>query len=265
MASLIANPLANGGGVSLLLEFDVAVTRVRLQRYDPGAVPVVPTAAAELRIAGGLGTYVDTEAPLDTPVYYDATQVQPAGTEFAVSNTVTVASDGYTWLKYPGKPTLSIRLDWVTSIEVLARAARRGIFAVAGRANPVVISDYRSGPEGELVFTTNTAAQAQGVRNIIATGGVLLLQTPAVADLGNLYVSAGDVSEARVSPLVYEAARRWSMPFTVTDRPAGMEFMAVGNTWQDVHNFYGDWQTFFTAQRTWAQVLSVPITGVGQR
>jgi len=263
MGTIVATVLPSGEGVKLDIAFAASVTNVRVQRHDPGAFPTTIRSGESLELSAGVRTVFDMEAPLDVPVYYTATQVAPTGSEAATSNTITVPSNGFSFLIHPGKPTLSCRLDHVQSIDVLGRKGRLGLFDVIGRATPVAITDVRATAAGTLITTTWTANEAQTIRNVTGDGAVLLLQTPAKADLGNLYIAVGDVSEQRISsPYMYNE-RRFTIPFTVVDRPFGLAVVAEGYRWVDVFTAYGNWQVFYDAGHTWYQVLNQPAGGGG--
>lgn len=263
MGTIVPTVLADGTGVKLDITFAATVTDVKVQRHDPGQFPSVIRSGESLGLVGGLRTVFDLEAPLDVAVYYTATQVAPPGAETATSNTITVASNGLSFLIHPGKPTLSCRLDHVQSVDVLSRKARLGVYDVISRPTPVVVTDMRSTAVGTLVTSTWTANEAQSIRNVIGDGAVLLLQTPAQANLGNLYIAAGDVSEQRVGSVYALSERRFTIPFTVVDRPFGLAVAAEGYRWIDVFTAYGNWQTAYEAGNTWHEVLSQPAGGGG--
>jgi hypothetical protein len=263
MGTIVATVLPSGEGIKLDIAFAASVTDVRVQRHDPGQFPIVIRSGESIPLTAGMRTVFDMEAPLDEAVYYTATQAAPPGAETATSNTVTVPSNGFSYLIHPGKPTLSCRLDHVQSLDVMGRKARVGLFNVLGRPTPVAVTDMRSTATGTLLATTWSANEAQTIRNVTADGSVLLLQTPAQADLGNLYIAVGDVSEARISSAYMLTERRFTIPFTVVDRPFGLAVVAEGYRWLDVFTSYGDWETFYDAANTWYEVLSQPAGGGG--
>ena len=139
-----------------------------------------------------------------------------------------------------------------------------GLFDVIGRATPVAVTDVRSTGAGTLVLTTRTYNEAQAIRNVTADGAVLLLQTPGAANLGNLYIAPADVTEERISPLYMVQDRRFTIPFTIVDRPFGLAVAAEGYRWLDVYNTYATWQVFFEALNTWAEVLNQPTGELGR-
>jgi hypothetical protein len=197
----------------------------------------------------------DYEAPLDVPVYYVATQALPLGSETQNSNVVTLFSNGYAWLKDPGYPSLNFRIPVVTSIETLTRAARSGKFPILDRVNPIVVTARRQGAEGTLVMHTLTDTERHSLLDLLARGTILLLQTASFYGFGSQYVWVGDVEEARLS-VAQAPERRWTLPFTVVDRPEGLNVQSVTlNTWADVKAKYATWADLAATGKTWAKLL----------
>lgn len=200
--------------------------------------------------AGAEISFDDFEVPLDTWVYYRIS----GGDEEATSGWLAVASGGYSWLKDPGYPSRSLRLDEVTSIAELTRTSRAGVFNILDRPEPVVVAARRSAATGELVCHTSTTAQRQAMLDLLSRGQVLLLSTPAGYGFGNCYVHVGDAKEARVG-LAMEQTREWTLPLTIVQRPLGLATQPLGMRWADVVYTYTAWSDLLATGMTWAQLL----------
>jgi hypothetical protein len=203
----------------------------------------------------GAWTDYDYEAPMDVPVSYRVLSADLTTVQASTAGTVTLASNGATWLKHPSQPTLNGVLK-VTSLDNLLRKVPQGVFYVQGRPLPVVTSGRRFAPTGDLICYTETLAERQWLLNLLTSGQVLLLSTPDGYGLGNLYVSVGDVPEDRKTPIVDNPVRSWTLPLTVTDRPVGVSTAGTGNTWADVLTYYPTWADVVRTKATWGDLVT---------
>lgn len=247
--TITATAFDDQAGVRLFVDYDnTAQATAIVGRMDPNGFTQVIRSGANVPLVGGEAFVYDYEAPLDVDVYYvTGTGWNPDGSLIvaAVSNTVRIHSNGYSWLKDPGMPTRNLRLDELENIPELTRSARGGIFHIIDRTNPIVVTSKREGRTGELHFTTATKAQRQMVVTLLSRGQVLLLQTPDASGFGSIYVYVGDVTETRVGTMT-EQTRKWTLPITMVDRPEGLATAALGTVWSDVGNEFATW----TALRT---------------
>ncbi|MFJ8594884.1 hypothetical protein [Streptomyces sp. NPDC093598] len=180
----------------------------------------------------------DHEAPLGVPVYYQAAIRNADGTTASsrTSETVslTLADANTAWLKDPGNPQRSCLVvmqrapDWQRPIEQAA-------FVVRGRRNKVVLSGRRQGLEGELAIWTRSDEERAALHLLLDSGNTLLWQAAPGMGVADMYVSVGQVTEARVGALAQEQWRAWTLPLTEADMPitTGVNG-AAGRTWQDV-------------------------------
>lgn len=189
--------------------------------------------------AGSNLTYVD-EAMLTSPAALTVT-----------SSPVTSQSGGTAWLTHPGHPqyagVATVTRDGLTEI----RPARRGLLYPIGSSLPVAVTDVRSGSAGTLVVQTNSAADTTRLRNMLADGAPLLLRQPLSWGGDSWWVSIGDVDIDRFTGIAADNWRRWTLPYTRVDRPAGASDGAVGQTWNDVKSTYATWNAVIAAKATW--------------
>lgn len=205
-------------------------------RNDPDGRSRAVRGAEPLTLTGGGGVALDYEAPLGSPVTYtSAPPVNAAET----SGPVTVDSLDV-WLIHPGVPDLSVRVPAVnvTALQERTRAARAAVMQPPGRSTPVVVSEVRSSTTGGITVITETFADRDAMWALLELGITLLLNAPATLGWGVTweYISVGDVTEDYLSRGL-NAARLFSLPYTVVDRPAG----ALVTQWA-----YGDVTTYST-------------------
>jgi hypothetical protein len=225
-----------------------------IRRTNPdGSANTVRNGEPATFTAGAWSDY-DYEAPMDLAVTYqvlssDQTTVQ------ATSSSVTLASGDKTWLKDPSVPTLNFVLK-VTAMGDLSRELPMGVFYVAGRTYPVVTTGRRFVPTGEVVCYTETFAERQAMLNILSSGRVLQLSTPDGYGWGAYYVTVGTVNEHRPTPIADNSVRHWTLPLTITDRPAYVSSAASGNTWGDVVSNYATWADVIRLKATWNDLIA---------
>jgi hypothetical protein len=244
----------NEGKVTVAIALTGTVTKVQVGRMDPSGFVELIRYGDLVDTPGGALTLDDFEVPLDTSVYYVVTEKVPVGPTTA-SNKVTLASNGYSWLKDPGYPSMNVKIPVVTSLQTLTRASRTGVFNILDRVNPIVVSAKRQGPTAELIVHTLSNAQRIAMRDLVARGTTLLLQTPPAYGFGSEYIAISDVDEVRVG-LASEQSRRWNLPFIVVDRPEGLSSApTIANRWADVKATYATWADLKATGKTWDQLL----------
>lgn len=204
----------------------------------------------------------DYEAPLGVPItYWVETYSASTGalTERRQTDPPVVLDPGDpngVWLKDPANPQRNMRLvvqsgggpDWT-------RPARSAEYVVRGRQNPIVVSDVRGGRAGDLQVWTRDDAERDALRLLLSSGTPLLWQTAPGFGVGQVYVTVGDVTEARVSPYGREPWRGWTLPLTETDMPTSGVNGSAGRTWRDVLTEFATWQDVLDSYATWEGVL----------
>jgi hypothetical protein len=201
----------------------------------------------------------DHEAPFGAPFHYAITFYDSggtaAGTRSSATVTLTIADINEAWLKDPGNPQRNLRVlvqrapDWQRPIEQSA-------FVIRNRRNKVVLSGRRQGREGDLVVTTRSAEEREALDLLVDSGNVLLWQAAPGAGVTDMYVSVGQVTEARIGPLAREEWRAWTLPLTEQDMPVAVGVGGpAGRTWQDVLTEFATWQDVLDTYATWEDVL----------
>jgi hypothetical protein len=201
----------------------------------------------------------DHEAPLEVPVWYRIELRTSPGATPSTRSSATVTLDlddvNEAWLKDPGYPTRNTLVmvarapDWQRPIEQAA-------YVVRGRRNKVTLSGVRQGLEGELTIYTRSAQERADLHTLLDSGNVLLWQAAPGMGVDDMYVTVGQITEARVGALAQEEWRLWTLPLTQADMPVTTGVNgAAGRTWQDVLAEFSTWQAVLDAYATWEDVF----------
>jgi hypothetical protein len=225
---------------------DPSTALIERVNADGSVVPVRGADPATLVAGAWVGN--DYEAPLDATFYYQATSTEVPGTVLT-SPTYTLSSGGSTWLKHPGRPGLNAKVK-PTRAPDLTRPIEQGVFDVLGRTRPVATSMLRRSERGELALRTDTDNERLALLALVQDGVPLLFSPPSGYGFGSVYISIGDVQEARLTSYGKEPARYWSLPFTVVDRPSGGA-LAAGNSWSEALGAYPSWSQLLADEGTW--------------
>ncbi|MFE9003072.1 hypothetical protein ACFYOY_13165 [Streptomyces sp. NPDC007875] len=201
----------------------------------------------------------DYEAPLGVTVSYYIETLTPGSQTPEYQNTVTttlaLGDRNECWLKDPGQPQRNLKVlvakapDWQRSIE-------QAELRVRGRRNSVILSDVRGGLEGDLTIWTRSDDERDALHWILDSGNVLLWQSVPGMGVADMYVSVGQITEARVTGYAPEPWRAWTLPLRQVDMPTTTGVAgSAGRTWQDVLTQFATWQDVLDAYATWEDVL----------
>lgn len=189
-------------------------------------------------ITSDLMVIEDYEAPLLTPVYYIAEIIDPVGgaVETRQTDVLTIphTDRNRAWLKDPGSPmknmtvTVARAPDWQRPIEQSA-------YVVRGRRNKVVLSGRRQGLEGDLAIWTQSDEERAALHWLLDPGNIVLWQSAPGMGVDDMYVSVGQLPEARTGGTAMDEIRAWTLPLTEVDMPVTTGVNgSLGRTWQDV-------------------------------
>ncbi|WP_458089523.1 hypothetical protein [Streptomyces malaysiensis] len=201
----------------------------------------------------------DYEAPLGVPVGYYAETLTVGAQTPGYQGTDTVTLDpgdrNECWLKDPGQPQRNLKVlvakapDWQRSIE-------QAELRVRGRRNSVILSDVRGGLEGELTIWTRSDDEREALHWLLDSGNILLWQSVPGMGVADMYVSVGQIAEARVTGYAPEPWRAWTLPLRQVDMPTTTGVAgSAGRTWQDVLTQFATWQDVLDAYATWEDLL----------
>jgi len=226
------------------------VRTAHLIRLEPDGTQTTVSATEGVMVCG---TWVglDHEVPLDQACVWRATS--PESQEVLTTpEAIGVPSGGRAWLRHLSRPGLS-RPIRVAIRPTQRRAARRGIYYLAGRPDPMVVTDLRAGDEGSMGIYVESDIESVAIRALLADGSVLLLSCPAAwTGPRQLYISPGDVDLTPAARVVTEAGEYMTLPYVVVQRPDLPAVSTPGATWADVSRL-GSWDEL--AGRPWDDLL----------
>lgn len=212
----------------------------------------------------------DTELPLDVSTTYYTHTYSGVSSASATSSSVSVASSSMCWLKDPLYPANDLQVGftgipnpecvttpaiYVLKIPELSFAAASAVIGIEGARRPAVGIRIRKDYTGQLDLATRTLGDMDRLRLLLASGGPLLWQMPAIYGMADAYLQVQDVTEARISTDHRVPWRQHQLPFIAVDRPAGFAYGVDGARWRDLCDVYGTWAGATAASKTWVDVL----------
>ena len=247
--------------------YDTVLSRIRLavtgasgtatymvvDRTTDGVRYTTVRGGAAAAVSGGIGSVDDYEFPAGVAITYRA-RAYTAADVLTNTYTDTITQDlDAVWLKVPSAPFLN-RPVTVSSAGDRTRAARRGIFDIAGRSNPVVVSDIRSSMSFDLRIRTEDADEEETLDLILGTGEILFFHLPVANKcMPGGYYSAGDVTwgppSSRAKP-----TRIFNIPLTGAAAP-GPDVVGTTYTWASAVAEYATWTDLIADNATWADLL----------
>ncbi len=206
-------------------------------------------------IASDLMVIEDYEAPLGVSVSYSVEIYSSASVLSSTRDvdpvTIDVTDINLAWLSDPGQPQRNLQVmvqqgpDWSRPIE-------QSTYRVRGRRNAVILSGTRSGLEGELAIWTRSDEERAALHWLLDSGDILLWRAAPGLGVADMYVSVGQIEEARVSAYAPEQWRSWKLPLTEADMPVSVGVGGTaGRTWQDI----------LSENTTYADLLATYATG----
>jgi hypothetical protein len=186
----------------------------------------------------------DTEAPLNTAVYYQA----EACASTLSSNTVVIESGEDGWLKDPLRPFRDIKLDncsvhspqcistdaniFFQRLEAEAYASASGVFGIVDTARPITVAQTRKDQQSTLGIVSRKLSDITRIRELLSPGSPLLLQLPTrygwgIETWGTDYLQVYDSQASRLGDDMGKPYRNWALPFTASLAPTDVN---SGNT-----------------------------------
>lgn len=260
----------------LIFDFQGLVT---LNRVTPDGVST-PVRNNPVILSDGQALFYDDEAPLNTAVSYVATN--QSGTVSLSSSNVIITGSGvvgqpeFGWLKDPIQPTNDVPLNFylqsfdqscvpITGVGVFnwsdeSLADASGEFSRVDNAYPTTVAMKRKSAQLTLMFTTLQLSDITRLKNILASGRVLLLQVPmsygwGLATYGSEYVHVRDIVIGRPNlSNRHHTERLWALPVTLELAPADLGSYAVGSN--NVGGGRSTWGVMKASSLTWAQLAA---------
>lgn len=221
--TLTATPEPSNAPPRVLIQLTyTGQTSATIVRNDPDGTQT-PVRLAEPATLDGTGSWVgyDYESWFGASTTWTATT--GAGSVTSSAATLSVPD---VWLRHPGVPSLSQRVDFQGE-GTPVRAAVRAVLQPLGRATPVVVSDgRRKSKAGQITLRTKSDAETDALLALLDDLSQLLLDVPPDklygSTLRHQYLSLGDLTESRLRPDYYPHPWRiWTSEYNVVGRPAG--------------------------------------------
>uniref|UniRef100_A0AAU2V830 Uncharacterized protein n=1 Tax=Streptomyces sp. NBC_00003 TaxID=2903608 RepID=A0AAU2V830_9ACTN len=192
----------------------------------------------------------DHEAPLAQPVIYRLTITRKGGAVQVIESSPVVlgGTRGCFLTDTTSGATVAVTLRaWAER----SRKARQSVLAVLNRADPVVLSDMHTTPEGKWVFLTRTQAELEALYGVLLSGRLVLLRTQPASAIRTTYAAVGDVSESRLYPELGDAWERLVEVEIqeVAPIPATARALRVG--WEQVADHWARWDAVPADMPTW--------------
>lgn len=142
-------------------------------------------------------SFDDYLAPLDVPLTY---VLAITGTDHSLTQvTATAILSGVLgcWITQPASGS-SQRVTVVTW-PARAWSARQTLLEIAGRADPVVMTDVHTWPSGTWTFYTSSDDELRGLVELLTGQRIVMLRTPPFDSIPDAYVAVGNITENRRS------------------------------------------------------------------
>jgi hypothetical protein len=227
----------------------LTVDTVRIERSVNEVLWETIRGGVELPVSSGAANIDDFEFAADVQNFYRVLDVADDSVE--ESDDITPSLAGVVWLKSIRYPFLN-RAVATTDYGPPSRPSRSGRFGVAGRSNPIAVSDVRGSRAFTLEFMTETLAAARDMDLILASGQAMFVHVPADCPVPGGYVDIDTTAEARRS--TRGPRRYFALPCTVV-APPGPDVVPTNLTWGTVRNLYGSWEAIRTSNPTWGDLL----------
>jgi hypothetical protein len=185
------------------------------------------TAGLSTSVLAPVAVISDGECPLDVAVSYALYAPFLTG-GYASSPTITLASNGQSWLTHPASPSAPVPCK-PTETPQLTRKIPQGIFPIIGSKYPVVVSGAaRLAPSGTLTLDTAAFTDRDTLLGLLSDGSPMLLRTPAEGGYGlGRWLAFADVVEDAKGRTFWNQTRFLVCQFQQVAAPAGPNTLVV--------------------------------------
>lgn len=158
------------------------------------------------------------------------------------------------WMKNLGKPFLNRKLV-VTDFSDVVQPSRSGSFAIVARRLSVGVTEVRGGNTYTLTVKTETDAEAEDLKAVLATGEVVMIHTPHdYKAFPGGYFLVGGLTARRALASAKSPRRYHELPLEEVSAPSPV---IVGTTvlWSNVIASFATWADLIAAEPTWGDVM----------
>lgn len=196
--------------------------------------------------SGNTAVLYDTEAPLNTAVYY---QAEACLSSLLSSGSVVIESGEDGWLKDPLRPYRDIKLDncsvhspqcistdaniFFQRLEPETYASTSGVFGIVDAPRPITVAMTRADQQSTLGIVSRKLSDITRIRELLSPGSPLLLQLPTrygwgIETWGTDYMQVYDDRASRLGDDMGKPYRDWSLPFTASLAPGDVNSGGTG-------------------------------------
>jgi len=223
---------------------------------------------ATVPLLGEQAVYIDSTAPLDTPVWYRFVG-EPGGAE-QIEGPYEVPSGDMVWIKDPLRP-------WASQAFALCSGPvgpcgptdpvylwlgfgteqwnhDANLFPILNAEHPADIYSRRKHADGTLRFVTRSLSAAESIYELFTAGGPLFIQAPLIYGWEDAYVQPLTVSRDYLNPDQRVPDRIWDVPWTIVDPVTGPTQGTLCANWCAVAEAFATFSDMTAAGGTWQDV-----------
>jgi hypothetical protein len=233
---------------------------VSISRTGPSGVPATVRGwSGHAATAGQALAVRDFEAPIGVPLVYTVTAwpaATPASTQTGTAS-ITVPDNGCgdTWLTDLARPTNTQKIV-VAALDELAYVVPVGVHDVIDRRTPITSSGIANTPTFELDFLTVTEDERERARATLGNGIPILLRTPALNGIGNLYMAVTGWQEQRIVKPARTQDRQFRVNAVQVDRPDPILYAPIPPaTYQTVNTTFATYAALNAGRPSYDAVL----------
>jgi hypothetical protein len=171
-----------------------------------------------------------------------------------VTTTIEPGAVTGVWLKWPRFPSLN-RTVRVADVSETTRAARKGVFDIAGRSVPVVVADVHASRSFTVTFRLDSMEEADTFETVLAHAGTVLIETPPGMNMPSGWVEPLDIRTVSRGPA--ETSRLLQVQCRIAAAPDAT-VTAAGPTWAAVAHEHGTWAA--AGALSWIELANTTIT-----
>lgn len=157
------------------------------------------------------------------------------------------------WLKFIAAPHTNLKVKLIADPWELVQESRNTVHEVAGRPDPIVVTDVHSSVSTTLRFLTHTDQERVALGRALSQGAPAFLQIPTSVPLPSMYIAIGTHRAVRTG-----AARSrtylWTVQVTQVSAPPP-SVVGSGMTWGSILEQFETWGDVLEAFDTWSDVI----------
>lgn len=158
------------------------------------------------------------------------------------------------WLKFIPAPHTNLKVELLADLHTLSQGARTTLHRVAGRADPIAVTDVHDSIETSVRFVTRTDADRLALKKALTQGAPAFLQVPESVPIPSMYVAIGNIKAERVGKKRTGRTYLWTVDITEI-APPPPSIVGSGMTWGTLLEQYETWGDVLEAFATWGEVI----------